>query len=105
MSPEDLGKLDDEELVETQAVALARELRSVGCNLDFAPMLDLHAHPDSPVTRVRSFGSEAEKVSRLGLAFARGLAKRESWRARNIFQAMATLPSIRIWAQRFFGAI
>ena len=75
MSPEDLGKLDDEELVETQAVALARELRSVGCNLDFAPMLDLHAHPDSPVTRVRSFGSEAEKVSRLGLAFARGLAK------------------------------
>src|ERR1700693_3034245 len=31
VSPEELGKLDDEELVETQAVALARELRSVSC--------------------------------------------------------------------------
>lgn len=75
VSPEDLGKLDDGELVETQARALARELHSVGCNLNFAPMLDLHMHPDSPVTPVRSFGSDAEKVSRLGLAFARGLAK------------------------------
>ncbi len=75
MSPEDLGKLDDGELVETQAAALARELRSVGCNLDFAPMLDLHLHPDSPVTLGRSFGSDPEKVSRLGLAFARALAK------------------------------
>jgi beta-N-acetylhexosaminidase len=75
VSPEDLGKLDNAELVEKQTAALARELRSVGCNLDFAPMLDLHMHPDSPVTRVRSFGSQAEKASRLGSAFARGLVK------------------------------
>src|SRR5580700_7648623 len=34
VSPEELGKLDDEDLVEAQAAALARELRSVGCNLD-----------------------------------------------------------------------
>lgn len=75
VSPEELGKLDDSELVETQAAALARELRSVGCNLDFAPMLDLHSHPNSPVTLGRSFGSDPQKVSRLGAAFARGLAK------------------------------
>src|ERR1700693_3435720 len=75
VSPEDLGKLDDQELVETQAAALARELRSAGCNLDFAPMLDLHLHPNSPVTLGRSFGSDAQKVSRLGAAFARGLAQ------------------------------
>jgi beta-N-acetylhexosaminidase len=75
VSPEDLGTLDDEELVETQAAAIARELRSVGCNLDFAPMLDLHVHPDSPVTLGRSFGSDPQRVSRLGVAFARGLAK------------------------------
>jgi len=75
VSPEDLGKLDDAELVETQATALARELLSVGCNLDFAPMLDLHVQPDSPVTQGRSFGSDPQKVSRLGAAFARGIAK------------------------------
>jgi beta-N-acetylhexosaminidase len=75
VSPEDLGKLDNEELVEMQAAALARELRSVGCNLDFAPMLDLHVHPDSPVTRLRSFGSDPQRVSRLGMAFAGALAE------------------------------
>jgi beta-N-acetylhexosaminidase len=75
LSPEDLGELGDADAVETQATALALELRSVGCNLDFAPMLDLHIHPDSPVTRGRSFGSDPQKVSHLGEAFARGLAK------------------------------
>lgn len=77
VSPEELGKLDAPELVEMQAAALARELRSVGCNLDFAPMLDLHSHPNSPVTLGRSFGSDPQKVSRLGAAFARGIAKEE----------------------------
>src|ERR1700732_1634490 len=75
VSPEELGKLDGEELVEEQAAALARELRSVGCNLNFAPMLDLHVHPNSPVTLGRSFGSVHGEVSRWGAAFARGLAK------------------------------
>jgi beta-glucosidase-like glycosyl hydrolase len=98
VSPEALGKLDDGELVETQARALARELHSVGCNLNFAPLLDLHMHPDSPVTRVRSLGADAEKVSRLDLGLSRaGLPKQESWPARNIFQAMETLPSTHTW--------
>jgi len=74
VSPEELGKLDDEELVQTQAAALARELRSAGCNLDFAPMLDLHLHPNSPVTLGRSFGGDPQRVARWGAAFARGLA-------------------------------
>src|ERR1700722_13821133 len=38
-------------------------------------MLDLHSHPNSPVTLGRSFASDPQKVSRLGAAFARGLAK------------------------------
>lgn len=74
VSPEALGKLDDANLVERQAAALARELRAVGCNLNFAPMLDLHTQPKSPVTLGRSYGSDPQKVARLGTAFARGLA-------------------------------
>jgi beta-N-acetylhexosaminidase len=45
----------------------------VGCNLDFAPMLDLHIQPGSPVTTGRSFGSDPQRVARMGEAFARGL--------------------------------
>ncbi len=73
VSPQALGMLDDAALLETQAAALARELRAVGCNLDFAPMLDLHTQPKSPVTLGRSYGSDPEKVARLGVAFAHGL--------------------------------
>lgn len=74
VSPAELGQLNNSELVERQARALAREIRAAGCNLDFAPMLDLHLQPESPVTKGRSFGSEPQKVAWLGAAFARGLA-------------------------------
>src|SRR5215472_5531688 len=52
---------------------MALELRAVGCNLDFAPMLDLHVNPNSPVTKDRSFGADPQLVAKLGAAFARGL--------------------------------
>ena len=73
VSPEELGCLDDAAAVEEQACAMARELRAVGINLNFAPMLDLHVNPASPVTRGRSFGADAHRVSRLGAAFIRGM--------------------------------
>ena len=55
---------------DASSMSPARELRAVGCNLDFAPMLDLHTQPNSPVTLGRSYGSEPQKVARLGIAFA-----------------------------------
>jgi beta-N-acetylhexosaminidase len=73
-SAAELGELGSPELVERQARAMALELRAVGCNLDFAPMLDLHLQPGSPVTTDRSFGPDPHQVGRLGVAFARGLA-------------------------------
>ncbi len=73
-SPTQLGLVDDPQLVEQMAWAMARELRAVGCNLNFAPMLDLAMNPASPVTQHRSFGADPHKVARLGAAFIRGLA-------------------------------
>ncbi len=73
-TPTELGRLDDPPLVERMARAIARELRAVGCNLNFAPMLDLEVNPTSPVTAQRSFGADPRKVARLGAAFIRGLA-------------------------------
>jgi len=72
--PAELGRLDDAQLVERMAQAMARELAAVGCNLDFAPMLDLATNPASRVTQHRSFGADAQRVARLGAAFIRGLA-------------------------------
>ncbi|MGH9775946.1 MAG: beta-N-acetylhexosaminidase [Candidatus Acidiferrales bacterium] len=73
-SAAELGARDDAAEVEQIARGMARELRDAGVNLDFAPMLDLHLQPESPVTEQRSFGADPEKVARLGAAFAHGLA-------------------------------
>jgi len=72
-SAAELGRLGDLETVEQVAHAMAVELSAVGCNLNFAPMLDLHVNPESPVTKDRSFGSDPELVARMGAAFDRGL--------------------------------
>lgn len=72
-SPAELGRLDDRQAVEGIARAIARELLAAGCNLNFAPMLDLHVNPDSPVTQHRSFGGDPQRVGAMGAAVIRGL--------------------------------
>lgn len=68
-----LGALNDPMLVQRIAHAIGTELRAAGANLNFAPMLDLHAHANSPVTKDRSFGADPQRVGALGAAFIRGL--------------------------------
>jgi beta-N-acetylhexosaminidase len=70
----ELGELNDAEAVESVARAMACEVLAAGCNLIFAPMLDLHLRTGSPVTTERSFGSDPQRVGELGAAFVRGLA-------------------------------
>ncbi len=74
-SAAELGRLGDVDSVEQVARAIATELRAVGCNLNFAPMLDLHVNPESPVTKDRSFGSDPNHVARMGATFDRGLRR------------------------------
>ena len=72
-SAADLGRLGDTHATEQVARAMASELRAVGCNLNFAPMLDLHVNAQSPVTTDRSFGADPRRVAEMGIAFDRGL--------------------------------
>jgi beta-N-acetylhexosaminidase len=74
-SAAELGRVGDPDLVEQVARAMAVELRAVGCNLNFAPMLDLNVNPESPVTKDRSFGAYPTHVARMGVAFHKGLHK------------------------------
>ncbi|MBZ5660761.1 MAG: beta-N-acetylhexosaminidase [Acidobacteriia bacterium] len=72
-SAAELGRTGDLQLAEEIARAMAVELRAVGCNLNFAPMLDLHVNAESPVTMDRSFGADPYSVARMGVAFDKGL--------------------------------
>jgi len=69
----DLGAADDPALARRMGAVLGRELRALGFDLDFAPVLDVDTNPDNPVIGDRSFGRDAERVAALGAAAIRGL--------------------------------
>lgn len=71
-----LGRSDDAQLVEAFAAALAAELRAVGINLDYTPVLDIHTNPANPVIGDRAFGASPEVVSRIGATLVRTLHAR-----------------------------
>lgn len=50
----------------------ARELRSLGVNMNFAPCLDVNNNPRNPVIGVRSFGEDPQAVAALGTAAMKG---------------------------------
>ena len=67
-----LGATGDPLLAERAASVTGRELRTLGINVDFAPVLDVNVNPENPVIGDRSFGSSPEAVARFGFAAARG---------------------------------
>lgn len=70
-----LGEVGDRDLVFRAASAVAKELRAIGYNVNFAPVLDVDTHPDNPVIGDRSFGNSPEAVSLYALAFMEGLQR------------------------------
>lgn len=68
-----LGATRSPELARQAGIVLARELRALGFNLNFAPSLDVNSNPHNPVIGIRSFGDDAEWVARLGVALIDGL--------------------------------
>jgi beta-N-acetylhexosaminidase len=52
---------------------LGSQLRAIGINLDFAPVLDVNTNPKNPVIGDRAFGDTPDVVIEHALAFAEGL--------------------------------
>jgi beta-N-acetylhexosaminidase len=64
---------DDAQMAEQVGRAMGLELRALGFDIDFAPVLDVHTNPANPIIGERAFGVVAETAARRALAFARGL--------------------------------
>ncbi len=73
-SPAQLAQIGDPAVARADGVATGRSLRGVGVNLDLAPVLDVGIPGSSVRALGRTFGATAAQVSRLGGAFADGLA-------------------------------
>jgi beta-N-acetylhexosaminidase len=68
-----IGRAHDSDLAYRLGHAVASELRLVGINLDFAPVLDVNSNSLNPVIGDRSFSTEPKKVSEIASAWASGL--------------------------------
>ena len=67
------GERDDVDATQALGEALARELRDLGIDLDFAPVVDVDTNPDNPVIGDRSFSRTPDAVGRHACALIRGL--------------------------------
>jgi beta-N-acetylhexosaminidase len=67
-----LAATGDEALAHAVALASGRELRALGVNLNFAPVVDVNTNPANPVIGVRAFSDDVDTVARFGVAVAGG---------------------------------
>ncbi|MBO9596267.1 MAG: beta-N-acetylhexosaminidase [Cohnella sp.] len=68
-----VGKSNDASMAKALGGLLADELRAMGLNLNFAPVLDINSNPKNPVIGVRSFGNNPDLVAKMGVAEMQGL--------------------------------
>lgn len=67
-----LGAAGDPHLAREVGAAVARAVRSLGFNWNFAPVLDLNNNPQNPVIAERSFGADPLRATELALAWMAG---------------------------------
>jgi beta-N-acetylhexosaminidase len=68
-----LGATGDLDLARRVAEAAAVELRSMGVNMNLAPVIDVNTNALNPVIGVRAFGSGADRVADFGAQTIHGL--------------------------------
>lgn len=68
-----LGATGNPEYAYENASIIGSELKAVGINTNFAPVLDVNNNPTNPVINVRSFSSDPKIVSEMGVQYIKGL--------------------------------
>ena len=68
-----LGAVKNDSLIYEMGREIGRQLKRVGLQINFAPVVDVNNNPKNPVINYRSFGEDKHKVAQKGLAYMRGL--------------------------------
>ncbi|XDD47381.1 glycoside hydrolase family 3 protein [Leptospira sp. WS39.C2] len=67
-----VGQTGKKEWGEIVGFVTSYELKSLGLNFLFAPVLDINNNPLNPVINTRSFGSDVNRVSEVAVAYEKG---------------------------------
>lgn len=68
-----LGAMNDSTLVYEYGSLIGRQLKRMGIQVDYAPVIDINNNPANPVINDRSFGENKYRVASYGLAYMHGL--------------------------------
>ncbi len=68
-----VGAIQNDSLVYLMGKAVARQLRELGINMNFAPVADVNTNPANPIINFRSYGEKNQNVARKATAYARGM--------------------------------
>ena len=70
----EFGKLspENDSIVYRMGEEIGRQCREMGIHINFAPVVDINSNPKNPVIGTRSFGTDRERVSQLGIMYALG---------------------------------
>ncbi|MHB8147852.1 MAG: beta-N-acetylhexosaminidase [Vulcanimicrobiaceae bacterium] len=68
-----LGAAGDHDLAQRAGESIAFDLRRAGCNVDYAPVLDLAVDPMNIVIGTRAFAADPNDVAKLASSVSRGL--------------------------------
>lgn len=68
-----LGATNDPKQAYNAGKAIGEELKALGINTNFAPVLDCNINPFNPVIGVRSFGGDPQLVAKMGKSYIEGL--------------------------------
>ena len=68
-----LGNINDENLTFQVGEVIGKELRDLGINLNFAPVMDVVSSKNNKLLYKRSYGGQPDTVARHGIRFIQGL--------------------------------
>ena len=68
-----IGATGDDQMAFKAGVVGATEARAVGVNIDFYPVVDVNNNPRNPVINLRSFGEDPALVSKMAVAYIKGI--------------------------------
>lgn len=72
-TPMQVAATDDERMAYRLGVVCGREGAALGANWAFAPIIDIDFNFRNPITNVRTFGSDPERVRRMGVQYVKGV--------------------------------
>ncbi len=70
-----LGDLGSPKVGFEFGVVLGKELKAVGINVNYAPVVDVNTNPNSPIIKGRAFSSDPQVCANLGSSVCRGIQK------------------------------